>query len=144
MNLKRLMRLAESRRVSDSEDWLIRQHNSRIKTESGRGYGVDFDATLEWVKRKNPGMSEDEQKKFAQNIINKKKREKGELEKGVEKNREAARKAEEAQRAEAEERAAERAEREREMKERDGYDEMTGEERYYYDKSLKGDHWTGD
>ena len=130
--------------MRDSEDWLTRELNRRNKIERGEVYGVDFDITLEWVKKKNPDMSEDEQKRFAQNIINKKKREAEERERAFKKSYEEAMKAEEARRAEEEKRAAERAEWEREKKERDGYESMSGVERYYYDKSLKGDHWTGD
>ena len=98
MNLKRLIRLADAKRVRDGfwnpyksslykKDYYMRQHNSGVRSESGKEFGVDFDTTLEWVRKKNPNMSADEQEKFAWNIINKKKREREELEKNVEKNK---------------------------------------------------------
>lgn len=98
MNLKKLIRMADAKRVRDGfgysykpslykSDYYMRHHNSGVRSESGKEFGVDFDSTLEWVRKKNPNMSEDEQKRFAQNIINKKKREREELEKGIEKNK---------------------------------------------------------
>ena len=103
MNLKRLIRLADAKRLRDGfwkpyyaapslykSEYRDKEYNSGVKS-----FGVDFDTTLEWVRKKNPNMSTEEQERFAQNIINKKKREREELEKGVEKNREGMRKASE-------------------------------------------------
>lgn len=98
MNLKKLIRLADAKRLRDGfgysykpslykKDYYMRQHNSGVRSESGKEFGVDFDTTLELVRKKNPNMSADEQEKFAWNIINKKKREREELEKNIEKNK---------------------------------------------------------
>ena len=40
-------------------------------------YGTDFDDTLKWVQRKKPNMPPSSQERFAQNIMNKYKREHG-------------------------------------------------------------------
>lgn len=150
MNLKRLMRLADKRKVRDgfwkpynpvakfyTNEWYDRQI---LKSGSKKEFGVDFDTTLEWVKKKNPNMSADEQEKFAQNIINKKERENNARLAQIEKNREEFRKQSEEQ----ERIRNENMVREQEMRERDGYDEMSGVEKFYYDQRIKGDHWTGD
>ena len=147
------MRLADMRKVRDGfwkpynpiaqmnrKDWYIREHNKRVNEENGKVFGVDFDTTLEWVKKKNPNMSLDEQKRFAQNIINKKEREENARLAQIEKNREGLRKQSEEQ----ERIRNERMIREQEMRERDGYDKMNSIEKFYYDQRMKGDNWVGD
>ena len=42
-----------------------------VKKVLNEEYGVDFQDTLAWVQKKNPGMSPEEQEKFARNIIRK-------------------------------------------------------------------------
>lgn len=45
-----------------------------VKILLNEEFGVDFDNTIAWVKKKHPEMSEEEQEKFANNIINKRKK----------------------------------------------------------------------
>ena len=51
---------------------IVKESVKRLLKEE---YGVDFEDTLAWVKKKKPNMSPEEQQKFAANIIFKKKRE---------------------------------------------------------------------
>lgn len=150
MNLKRLIGLANKRKVKDSfwkpynpvakfyaKGWYERQRSS---VGNKKEFGVDFDTTLDWVKKKNPDMSAEEQERFARNIISKKERENSARAAQIEKNREElAKQVEEQERKE-----NERKIKEQEMRERDGYYDMTGEEKFYYDQRMKGDNWTGD
>lgn len=140
------MRLAESKKCMSIRNRKITDwHYVNVDFFTGKPvwsekFGVDFDTTLEWVKKKNPNMSLDEQKRFAQNIINKKEREENARLAQIEKNREELRRQSE----ERERKENERMIREQEMRERDGYDKMNGIEKFYYDQTMKGDHWVGD
>ena len=63
--MKKAIRLTES----DLHRIVKESVNKILKEE----FGVDFEDTLKWVQNKKPNMSPEEQKRFAQNIINKQK-----------------------------------------------------------------------
>lgn len=72
MDKKQIIRL--------NENQIKRVVMESVKKVLNEEFGVDFENTLNWVKKKYPNMPKDEQEKFAINIINKKKREKDEKE----------------------------------------------------------------
>lgn len=67
--MKQTIRLNESQ-FNNFVKKVVKESVKRVLNEQ---YGVDFDDTLAWVKRKKPNMSPQEQERFAQNIINKRK-----------------------------------------------------------------------
>lgn len=64
--MKRTIRLTESELHN-----IIKESVNILLQEK---FGVDFEDTIKWVRFKRPDMSREEQERFAQNIINKTKR----------------------------------------------------------------------
>lgn len=63
MKKKQVIRLNESQ--------LRRIVTESVKKVLNEEYGVDFEDTLAWVKKKKPDMPPEEQERFAKNIIKK-------------------------------------------------------------------------
>lgn len=68
MNKKQTIRLNENQLRQ-----IVKESVKKVLNEE---YGVDFEDTLRWVQKKNPNMPQEEQERFAKNIIKKREHDK--------------------------------------------------------------------